>query len=137
VAFIERGNRLIYAPARTEKLFPYDEIGVIGTDVQLQHFAMLVESGADEEGTPVDLQAGEIILQKLVVDAHNGLTGQTIRQSGIREKTNGLVVGIERKGERMLNPSSDTRFEWEDIVWLVGERSKIARHYFQPGVAKT
>ncbi len=136
VAFIERGNRLIYAPARTEKLFPYDEIGVIGTDVQLQHFAMLVEGGADDEGTPVDLQAGEIILQKLVVDAHNGLTGQTIRQSGIREKTNGLVVGIERQGERMLNPSSDTRFEWEDIVWLVGERSKIARHYFQPGGAK-
>lgn len=136
VAFIERGNRLIYAPARTEKLFPYDEIGVIGTDAQLQHFAMLVEGGADDEGTPVDLQSGEIILQKLVVDAHNGLTGQTIRQSGIREKTNGLVVGIERKGERMLNPSSDTRFEWEDIVWLVGERSKIARHYFQQGGAK-
>jgi CPA2 family monovalent cation:H+ antiporter-2 len=132
VAFIERGNKLIYAPSRFEKLFPYDEIGVIGTDIQLQKFTLLVEAQA-EDAPPVDVLADEIILQKLVVDEHNGLKGQTIRESGIREKTNGLVVGIERGGERILNPSSFTVFEWEDIVWLVGDRRKITRHYFATG----
>jgi CPA2 family monovalent cation:H+ antiporter-2 len=36
-------------------------------------------------------------------------------------------VGIERNKERILNPDSDTQFEWGDIIWIVGEREKIKR----------
>ena len=125
IAFIERGNRLIYTPARTEKLFPFDEIGVIGTDLQLQKFTALVESENDET-EPVDLMAEQISLERIVVDAHNGLKGKSINESRIREQTQGLVVGIERNGERILNPASDTVFEWEDVVWVVGNRERIA-----------
>jgi CPA2 family monovalent cation:H+ antiporter-2 len=128
IALIERGNRVIYAPGASEKLFPFDEIGVIGTDTQLQQFASLVESM--NETSPDTTADGEnISLVKIVVDEHNGLKGQTIKQSGIREKTNGLVVGIERNGRRLLNPVSDTAFEWEDVVWLVGDRYKIRDAY--------
>jgi CPA2 family monovalent cation:H+ antiporter-2 len=125
IAFIERGNRLLYAPARTEKLFPYDEIGVIGTDLQLQKFGILIEQENDD-GAGADLLAQQIALEKIVVDAVNGLSGKTIKDSGIREQTNGLVVGIERHGERILNPSSNTVLEWGDVVWLVGDRNRIA-----------
>ncbi|HSC53950.1 MAG TPA: cation:proton antiporter [Phnomibacter sp.] len=125
IAFIERGNRLLYAPSRLEKLFPHDEIGVIGTDIQLQTFGALIEQEKDEEAG-AELLAQQISLEKIVVDAVNGLSGKTVKESGIREKTNGLVVGIERRGERMLNPSSNTTFEWGDVVWLVGDRNKIA-----------
>ncbi|MGN6531755.1 MAG: cation:proton antiporter regulatory subunit, partial [Ginsengibacter sp.] len=65
--------------------------------------------------------------QKIVVDEKNRLKGLTIRGSAIRERTNGLVVGIERNKERILNPDSDTQFEWGDIIWIVGEREKIKR----------
>jgi len=125
IAFIERGNKLIYAPARFEKLYPYDEIGVIGTDIQLQKFIQRVEAKQEEDNIPVDVMVDQISLEKLVVDENNGLRGQTIRESGIREKTKGLVVGIERGGERLLNPSSDTVFEWADVVWLVGDKHRI------------
>jgi monovalent cation:H+ antiporter-2, CPA2 family len=125
IAFIERGNRLIYAPSRFEKLYPYDEIGVIGTDIQLQKFTQKVAAKQEEDNIPVDDKAEQISLQKLVVDEHNGLKGQSIRGSGIREKTKGLVVGIERRGERILNPSSDSIFEWGDVVWLVGDKHRI------------
>lgn len=126
IAFIERGNKLLYAPSRLEKLFPYDEIGVIGNDHQLQKFTVLVEE-QNEEAPVADLLAQQISLEKVVVDEHNGLRGKSIRDSGIREMTNGLVVGIERDGERMLNPSSATTFEWNDVIWLVGDRHKIAQ----------
>jgi len=59
------------------------------------------------------------------VDEHTLLKGLTIRESGIREKTSGLVVGIERDGQRILNPESQTVLEWNDIVWIVGDRKKI------------
>lgn len=128
IALIERGNRIIYAPAATEKLFPYDEIGVIGTDIQLEEFSTVVDS-MNEDSAAVAVESENITLVKIVVDEHNGLKGQTIRESGIREKTNGLVVGIERRGERLLNPVSNTPFEWEDVIWLVGDRYKIKDAY--------
>jgi CPA2 family monovalent cation:H+ antiporter-2 len=60
-----------------------------------------------------------------VVNDTNSLIGHSIKDSGIREKTSGLVIGIERNNERILNPPSDTRFQKGDVVWLVGEREKI------------
>jgi CPA2 family monovalent cation:H+ antiporter-2 len=36
-----------------------------------------------------------------------------------------VVVGIERNGQRILNPESYNVFEWDDIVWIVGDRKKI------------
>jgi CPA2 family monovalent cation:H+ antiporter-2 len=55
------------------------------------------------------------------------LKGLSIRDSNIRERTNGLVVGIERNKDRILNPDSSTVFQWEDIVWIVGDKNKIQR----------
>ncbi len=63
-----------------------------------------------------DYSPQDIILQKIIIDEHNKLKGLSIRNSHIRERTNGLVVGIERNKERILNPDSVTTFEWADIV---------------------
>jgi CPA2 family monovalent cation:H+ antiporter-2 len=35
------------------------------------------------------------------------------------------VVGIERDGQRLLNPESVIAFKEGDIVWIVGEKQKI------------
>jgi monovalent cation:H+ antiporter-2, CPA2 family len=126
IAFIKRGEKIIYAPGAQEKLFPSDNLGVIGTDEQLQLFKPIIETVEE----PVSSQAEDvdnIVLQKIVVDEHTLLKGMTIRQSGIREKTSGLVVGIERDGKRILNPHSHTVLEWNDVVWIVGDRKKIQK----------
>ncbi len=125
IAFIERGNHVMFAPARTEKIFPFDNIGVIGTDQQMLEFGKIMVPYVED----VDSEKELVELEKIVVDEHTRLKGLTIRESGIREKTNGLVVGIERKGERILNPSSFTQLEWDDIVWIVGNRKKIQQLY--------
>lgn len=121
IAYIERGALTITTPARSEVLYPFDKIAVIGTDTQLEQFRPVVET------VSIVPQDGEedITLNTLIVNSHNGLRGKTIRASGIREATNGLVVGIERNGQRILNPDSTTIFEWDDIVWIVGDRKKI------------
>lgn len=123
IAYIKRGDNLIYAPNRFNRLLPFDGVGIIATDDQMLNFKPVFEEASsieiNEKGTE------DIILQKVVVDQNNRLKGKTIRGSGIRERTNGLVVGIERDKERILNPDSDTIFEWGDIIWIVGEREKI------------
>lgn len=121
IAYVERGSIMIKAPARTDVLYPFDEIAVIGTDVQLEEFRRVLESAT----LPSKNGEEEITLNKIIVDNHTALRGKTIRASGIREITDGVVVGIERNGERILNPASNTVLEWDDIVWIVGDRKKI------------
>ncbi len=122
IAYIKRGEKLIHTPNRDEKLFPLDHVGIIATDEQMQIFKPVFDASEPvENGTPLS----DITLQKIVVDEFTQLKGLSIRASGIRERTQGLVIGIERADARMLNPDSHTVFEWDDIVWVVGDRKKI------------
>ena len=125
IAYIKRGDNLIYAPGRNNRLLPFDNVGIIATDEQMQKFKPIFEEAASLQINDKGIE--DVILQKIVVDENNRLKGLTIRGSHIRERTNGLVVGIERNKERILNPDSDTQFEWGDIIWIVGEREKIKR----------
>jgi CPA2 family monovalent cation:H+ antiporter-2 len=122
IVYIKRGEYLIQIPDRNMRLFPYDQPGIIGTDEQIKAFKAAFDATA-EPGSSVDIR--DIVLQKILVDEHTKLKGTSIRASGLRERTNGLVIGIERQGQRILNPDSRTVMEWGDIIWIVGERKKI------------
>lgn len=125
IAYIKRGEKLIYAPGRNNKLLPFDRVGVIATDEQMKSFKP--EFDKQENILDINHYFEDVIVQKIIVNEVNQLRGKSIRDSAIRERTNGLVVGIERQNERILNPDSSTIFQWNDIVWIVGERKKIQR----------
>ena len=124
IAMIRRNDYLIPAPSRYEKVYPGDRLFVIGTDEQLDMFSKHIEpvNGVTPEAKP----AGDVVLKTLIIKQESALIGQSIRESGIRERTNGLVVGIERGGKRVLNPESQTVFEAGDKVWIVGDAELIA-----------
>ncbi len=124
IALIERGKIMIPTPGRDEKLYPHDKVLVIGTDDQLASIKPMFEGATEVDESTFPKQ--DMSLQKVIVNSKSPVFGQSIRSSGIREKTQGLVVGIERNGQRMLNPDSDLVFENEDIVWIVGNNKKIA-----------
>lgn len=126
IAMIERGKIMIPTPKANERLYPNDKVLVIGTDDQLASVKPLFEghhSETQEEENTFPKQ--DMSLQKIVINSKSPIFGQTIRNSGIREKTQGLVVGIERNGQRILNPDSNLVFENEDIVWIVGNNKRI------------
>jgi CPA2 family monovalent cation:H+ antiporter-2 len=125
IVYIKRGERLLNIPDRNAILLPFDQTGIIATDEQIKNFKPVFESVSDSSSEPSPLNVNDIALQKILVDEHTRLRGQNIRNSGLRERTNGLVIGIERNNNRILNPESTTIFEWNDIVWIVGEKKKI------------
>jgi CPA2 family monovalent cation:H+ antiporter-2 len=124
IALIERGKRMIPTPSRDERLYPHDKVLIIGSDDQLATVKPLFEGQGDPHEEH-DFPKNEMTLQKVVINSQSPIYQQTIRDSGIREKSQGLVVGIERKGIRILNPDSNLVFENEDIVWIVGNHKKI------------
>jgi len=125
VIYLKRGEKLIHAPGSDQKVLPFDHVGIIATDDQLQTFMPVFN--ASETSVGADISTEDIALQKIVIDEHTSLRGKTLRESGIREKLKGLVVGVERDGERILNPDAGMEFKWDDVVWVVGDR-KLIQH---------
>ncbi|OKL40679.1 cation:proton antiporter [Pontibacter flavimaris] len=125
VAVIERGDRTIMAPTRHERIFPGDKLYIFGTDEQIEAFRQFIETEMASPATDGETGKEDIGLQMLVVSADSALLHKTVRQSGVREKTKGLIVGIEKKGERLLNPDSELVLEEGDILWIVGSPWRI------------
>lgn len=122
VAMIKRGQLTITTPQKTDHIYPCDKLFIICTDAQekkinaiLRPDKKLVESQKEVE----------VELDKFTIGHDSPFMNKSIRESGIRTRTNGLVVGIERSGQRILNPESAMIFEEGDIVWIVGEKKLI------------
>lgn len=124
IAFIKRGEITIKIPNRNERLFPGDEVCVIGTDDQVKEFKGYLDQNEIDAAEKVS--EAEIVLQQLELNLEDFI-GKSIRDSQIREKTNGLVVGIERRGKRILNPDSQIILEKDDILWIVGDKKLLTK----------
>ncbi|SDE01827.1 monovalent cation:H+ antiporter-2, CPA2 family [Dyadobacter soli] len=123
VVLIERGSKTIHLPRPTEVLYPCDRIEVIGTDDQLDVFRSHIEVSMN--GDVYMAHEDSIVLERVEVKTQHGIRGKTIRDSGIREMTHGMIVGLERNGERILNPDSSMVIEIQDVLWIAGDRDLI------------
>ena len=135
IVYIRRGNYIFHTPARNNSLQAFDNVGILATDEQIQRFKPVFDFGLEEVNTAVQIQ--DITLEKIIVDEHSKLKGKTIRDSGLREKVQGLIVGIERNNQRILNPDSTLVFEWDDIIWIVGNRKRILGYKKEDQDART
>ncbi|RZK11762.1 MAG: sodium:proton antiporter [Flavobacterium sp.] len=126
IAFIRRGEVMINIPGRNERLFPGDEICVIGTDNQVQEFKVYLDKHEIE--IPEKIAETDIVLKQIELK-NEEFIGKSIRESQIREKTKGLVVGIERNRKRILNPESHLILEQFDILWVVGSKKLLANFF--------
>lgn len=124
IALIDRGKLSIIVPDRYERLYPGDKISVIGTDDQLSRVKNLFELPTTDIPES-EINSDQISLQNFTISKDSRLYKKTIRNSGIREEAKGLVVGLERNGERILNPDSKFILEEGDIIWIVGVKSHI------------
>jgi CPA2 family monovalent cation:H+ antiporter-2 len=127
IGLIERGNITILTPDRYERLYPGDKVSVIGTDEQLTKVKGLFEeniNGRNEE----EAAKNEIMLLNITLQKDTCLIGQSIRSTGIREQAKALIVGIERNGNRMLNPDSTAVLEEGDTLWIAGNKKRIKEY---------
>jgi monovalent cation:H+ antiporter-2, CPA2 family len=125
IVAIQRGRRSIVTPKPEEVLLPRDELILLGTDEQVEGVRSELEgaSGLADAAAP---ESGSYELRQAKVEPGSPLAGQTIRTSGIRERFHAMVVGIERGGERKINPDSDLVLREGDVLWIAGERERIA-----------
>jgi len=123
IARIRSEDDVIDTPTRYERIFPGDELMVIGTDDDLNRFNNYLETVEAHVKTPKK-EVG-MTLQHFKITTNSSLLGKTIRESRLREKIHGLVVGIDRNDQHLLNPESRMKFELGDVVWVVGSERRV------------
>lgn len=124
VAMIKRGAFVIQAPDRQERVYPEDVLYVIGTDDQVGAFKKYLFDSSPARSRQV-LPEDEIVLRRIEIADGAYVVGKTIKESEIRERTKGLIVGIERNGERLLNPESSVTLQANDLLWMVGNTRRL------------
>lgn len=107
--------------------YPLQEIIRYTDAVRHDHYDMQINS-EEEHRLLHDLihasQQLEVTWVRLV--AGNELVGQTLAEANIRARTGASVVAIVRDGKVMANPKSQTMFEANDRIGLIGDAEQIA-----------
>ncbi len=121
---ILRGNRKINIPNANEYIYPYDKIVVSGSDKDFQKLYKAIENGKQFE-VYEDTPQHHINLSQYEVEAGSRLIGKAIKDLRLREKTETLIICIERNDDSIVNFSADFILQEGDSLLLAGEQEKL------------
>ena len=125
VSSILRGSHRMNIPNGNTILFPGDKLQAIGDDEQLTLFSHVMKAELQPEDT--DIEKHEMKLRCFTVSKTSPFIGKTLRDSGIRDKYNCMVVGVD-EGQKNLTLITPSRcLQAGDVLWVVGEQGDLDR----------
>ena len=122
---IYRGSRRINIPNGDTTIFPCDKLQIIGNDEQTQKFNNALQTELVPED--LDIEKREMKLRQLVISGKSEFCGKTLGESGIRDKYDCMVVGLEEGLESLTKISPSYTFQKGDIIWIVGEAAALQK----------
>lgn len=125
VSSILRGILRINIPNGDTIIFPCDRIQAIGSDDQLTAFGSALVREVRQKDP--DIEKREMKLRQVVIREGGAFAGKTMKESGIRDNFNCMVVGIEEGKENLSRVDPSRVLMAGDIVWIVGEEEDIMR----------
>ncbi len=120
---ILRGSQRLNIPGGDTVIFPGDKLKVIGNDEQLQKFGTSINTSLIPEDPEIEKR--EMKLHQMVISGNSEFLGKNLIESGIRDKYNCMVVGLEEGRETLTKVAPTRKFKKGDIIWLVGEEESI------------
>ena len=123
VASIIRDGQRINIPGAHVKLFPGDRLQVIGDDSNLSDFALRLQT---EVFTDFDYSdEHKMLLSSYTISSNSPLIGKPVKESGLREDFQCMLIGFEDDQEHLGQPHTTRIFKDGDVIWIVGERASL------------
>lgn len=123
IVAIAHGANIIPAPRGEDKISAHDKLIILGNDEQIDTFKKYAEPHTNKRELINILE--EFALKAYYLHPEHPLIGKSIRSSQLRETIGGIVVGLERDNQRVLNPVPDTILQANDLLLIVGEIDKF------------
>ena len=125
ISSILRGSKHINIPNGGTILFPSDRLQAIGDDEQLTKLSKAMK--AELQPTITDIEKHEMKLRSFTISKTSPFIGKALKDSGIRDEYNCLVVGVD-EGQKNLTLITPSRcLQAGDVLWVVGEEKDLER----------
>ena len=125
ISSILRGSKHINIPNGGTILFPGDKLQAIGNDEQLTKLSKAMK--AELQPTIMDIEKHEMKLRSFTISKTSPFIGKTLKDSGIRDEYNCMVVGVD-EGQKNLTLITPSRcLQAGDVLWVVGEEKDLER----------
>lgn len=125
ISSILRGSQRINIPNGGTILFPGDNILAIGSDDQLTAFSEALNTELHDKDPEIEKR--EMKLHQVVINRNGIFAGKTLRDSGIRDVYNCMVVGLEEGKENLSQMDPSHKLRHGEAIWIVGEQDDIER----------
>lgn len=125
ISSILRGSQRINIPNGGTILFPGDNIQAIGSDDQLTAFSEALNTELHDKDPEIEKR--EMKLHQVVINRNGIFAGKTLRDSGIRDVYNCMVVGLEEGKENLSQMDPSHKLCHGEAIWIVGEQDDIER----------
>lgn len=125
ISSILRGSQRINIPNGGTILFPGDNIQAIGSDDQLIAFSEALNTELHDKDPEIEKR--EMKLHQVVINRNGIFAGKTLRDSGIRDVYNCMVVGLEEGKENLSQMDPSHKLRHGEAIWIVGEQDDIER----------
>ena len=146
---IIRNGKSINIPGGNEILCDGDQVHIMGTRDQLEAYVIILEK-EEHIDTPLapcvtmkeylygqifnEIPAlDQIMFVAVLVTKDSTFVKKQIKNSGFREKYQGLIAGIDRYNYPIVNPRVTTVIDEGDVLWIVGTE-KMAEKLLADGL---
>ena len=124
IVSIERGSHRINIPGKEIMIFPYDKLIAAATDEGLN---ALMKTLNEINSEKTDAQKSQISISLYEIAKDSAAARKSIKELDVRNKTNCMIVGIDREGISLPKFSIDTILLAGDILWLAGEKDNLEK----------
>jgi CPA2 family monovalent cation:H+ antiporter-2 len=122
VVSVERGKQLFELPKSDFQLFPFDKVTFVGHEDHLRLLVGKVE--VFDDALIQEHEESEVDLYNVQVRPNSPYVGVALKDSGLTENFDAMIIAIERDGHFILNPSARITFQPGDLVWFVAQKEK-------------
>ena len=138
VVKVRRGERRFTIPEARFVLLEDDKVFVIGDRQSLETFYKTLEiedkvhmrtlkEFLDEGYEGTDSENYELSCAAIRVRGTEGFAGKPIKKSGINQRVQCMILGIERDRYATRMPDANMLIEKDDILWIIGSRNSVGR----------
>lgn len=125
ISSILRGSKHINIPNGGTILFPGDKLQAIGDDEQLTKLSKAMK--AELQPTITDIEKHEMKLRSFTISKTSPFIGKTLKDSGIRDEYNCMVVGVDEGQQKLTLITPSRCLQAGDVLWVVGEEKDLER----------
>lgn len=125
IVTILRGNKKINIPVANEVLYPYDKIIIAGSDSNIQKLIHSIEERKTKDSQEDDTADYNVNLSQYIIEPNSFMINKTIIELCIQEKTECMVICIDRGEKTIINIPPGFIFKEGDTLLLAGETEKL------------